>query len=67
MIDWEPILFRLMWVVTIVAWIAGFIITTVAIFIDRAPAEGNLGGFAAVLFVIAIVLTFCACAWWDNR
>lgn len=56
-----------MWVVTIVAWIAGFIITTVAIFIDRAPAEGNLGGFAAVLFVIAIVLTFCACAWWDNR
>ena len=41
-------------------WVLTFVLFMVAIFIDRAPAEGNLGGAGVIILCVAIVLSFVA-------
>lgn len=64
---WEDVGYVVFSIVTALTWLASFVTTVVAIFIDRVPAEGNLGGLAAVLIIVAIIFTFIVAFWSDAR
>lgn len=65
--SWVDVGYVVFSIVTALTWLASFVTTVVAIFIDRIPAEGNLGGLAAVLVIVALVFTFIVAIWSDGR
>jgi hypothetical protein len=62
----EKALFVLSCIGTGLLWLSVFVVASAAIFIDRSPAEGNLGGMAGLICVAAFAATFII-AWWSDE
>lgn len=51
----------------ILLWASTLGVLIAAIFIDRSPAEGNLGGLGLILCVLSILASIFTSIGWDER
>lgn len=55
-----------MTIITAGMWFLMIALFLIAIFIDRQPAEGNLGGAGVIVGVLAFALSFVTAFAWDE-